>query len=212
MKTFRTHLWGGAFQRSFRNPCPAERYRFLGVSRLRSPGVGPHRATVTDETSHPPTAGGGAEVRRLTAPTRTEIERLAEIFDLYRVHYGEPADAPQVASWLEGNIGSGRVEAFVAEANDRVVGFAITMAVPASLRLGHFWQIRDLFVLPNHRRLGIGRRLLDSIRAAGIATGALRIVLQTEADNAPALRLYAESGYSAVEGYCSLTLPLGRLE
>lgn len=136
------------------------------------------------------------------------MEQLAEIFDLYRAHYGEAADAPQVASWLERNIGSGGVEAFVAEETDQVVGFAITLAVPASLRLGHFWQIRDLFVLPNHRRLGVGRRLLDSIRAAAIATGALRIVLQTEADNTPALRLYAESGYSAVEGYRSLTLPL----
>lgn len=82
------------------------------------------------------------------------------------------------------------------------------MTVPASLRLGHFLQIRDLFVLPRRRRLGVGRRLLDSIREAATATGALRIVLQTEADNAPALRLYAENGYSAVEGYRLLTLPL----
>jgi ribosomal protein S18 acetylase RimI-like enzyme len=82
------------------------------------------------------------------------------------------------------------------------------VAVPASLRLGHFWQIRDLFVLPNRRRVGVGRALLDSIRAAAIAAGALRIVLQTEADNIPALRLYAETGYAVVKGYCSLTLPL----
>jgi GNAT superfamily N-acetyltransferase len=163
---------------------------------------------MTDETNQPPASGGGFEVRRTIAPTRTEIDHLAEIFDLYRAHYGEATDAPRVASWLEGNISSGRVEAFVAEDDDGVVGFAIAVAVPASLRLGHFWQIRDLFVLPTHRRLGVGRRLLDSIRAAAIATGALRIVLQTEADNTPALRLYAESGYSAVEGYCSLTLPL----
>jgi hypothetical protein len=32
--------------------------------------------------------------------------------------------------------------------------------------------------------------------------------LQTEADNTPALRLYAESGYTAVEGYCWLGLLL----
>jgi GNAT superfamily N-acetyltransferase len=144
----------------------------------------------------------------MSAPTRTEIDRLAEIFDLYRAHYGEAGNAPEAASWLEANIGSGRVEAFLAEDNDGVIGFAITMVVPASLRLGHFWQIRDLFVVPSHRRLGVGRRLLDSIRAAASATGALRIVLQTEADNTPALRLYAESGYSTVEGYRSLTLPL----
>ena len=164
---------------------------------------------MTDETNQPPASVGGVEVRRLTAPTRTEIEQLAEIFDLYRAHYGEAADAPQVASWLEGNISSGGVEAFVAEENDRVVGFAITVAVPASLRLGHFWQIRDLFVLPTHRRLGVGRALLASVRAAAIESGVLRLVLQTEDDNDPALRLYADSGYTLIKGYCSLMLPLG---
>jgi ribosomal protein S18 acetylase RimI-like enzyme len=161
-----------------------------------------------DETSQPPASSGSVEVRALTAPTRAEIEQLAEIFDRYRIHYGEAADASRTASWLEGNISSGRLEAFVAEDKDAFVGFAITMTVPASLRLGHFWQIRDLFVLPNHRRLGVGRTLLDFVRAAAIRAGALRLVLQTETDNTPALRLYAESGYTAVEGYCSLTLPL----
>jgi ribosomal protein S18 acetylase RimI-like enzyme len=80
--------------------------------------------------------------------------------------------------------------------------------VPASLRLGHFWQIRDLFVVPHKRRLGVGRALLDSVQAAAIAAGASRLVLQTENDNEPALRLYTESGYTMVEGYRSLTLPL----
>lgn len=47
------------------------------------------------------------------------------------------------------------------------------------------------------------------MRAAAIESGALRLVLQTEDDNHPALRLYAESGYSAISGYCSLVLPLG---
>jgi ribosomal protein S18 acetylase RimI-like enzyme len=161
-----------------------------------------------DETSQPPASSGSVEVRALTAPTRAEIEQLAEIFDRYRIHHGEAADAPRTASWLEANISSGRLEAFVAEGNGGFAGFAITITVPASLRLGHFWQIRDLFVLPNHRRLGVGRTLLGCIRAAAIRAGALRLVLQTEADNTPALRLYAESGYTAVEGYCSLTLPL----
>ena len=160
-----------------------------------------------DETSQPPASSGTVEVRALTAPSRAEIEQLAEIFDRYRLHYGEAADALRTASWLEENISSGRLEASVAEDKNAFVGFAITMTVPASLRLAHFLQIRDIFVLPNHRRLGVGRALLDFIRAAAVRAGALRVV-QTEADNAPALRLYAESGYSAVEGYHSLTLPL----
>jgi len=71
------------------------------------------------------------------------------------------------------------------------------------------WQIRDLFVLPTHRRLGVGRALLASVREAAIASGALRLVLHTEDDNDPALRLYADSGYAPIKGYCSLKLPLG---
>jgi ribosomal protein S18 acetylase RimI-like enzyme len=147
-------------------------------------------------------------VRALAAPTRAEIEQLAAAFDRYRVHYGEAADVARTADWLEANIAGGRSEAFVAEEDGEVVGFAIATDVPASLRLGHFWQIRDLFVVPGHRRRGIGRALLDHVQAAAAAAGAARLVLQTEADNTPALRLYAECGYTAVDGYRSLSLPL----
>ena len=99
--------------------------------------------------------------------------------------------------------------AFVAEDGGRLVGFAITMEVPASLRLARLWQIRDLFVLPTHRRLGVARALLASVRAAATASGALRLVVQTEEDNVPALRLYADSGYGPISGYRSLMLPTG---
>jgi len=147
-------------------------------------------------------------VRALTAPTPSEIEALAEIFDQYRVHYGEASDVSRSASWLEQSLSTSRLRAFVAEDGARFVGFAITMEVPASLRLAHFWQIRDLFVLPKHRRFGVGRALLASVRAAAIASGALRLVLQTEEDNDAALRLYADSGYTLINGYCSLMLPI----
>jgi GNAT superfamily N-acetyltransferase len=158
----------------------------------------------------PTDADDRVSIRTLGAPTRREIEALAEIFDQYRAHYGEDsADTSRSACWLDENLSTSRLRVFVAEENGRFVGFAITIDVPASLRLAHFWQIRDLFVLPTHRRLGVGRALLASVRAAAIASGALRLVLQTEDDNDPALRLYADSDYTLIKGYCSLMLPLG---
>jgi GNAT superfamily N-acetyltransferase len=147
-------------------------------------------------------------VRSLTAPTRDEIEALAETFDRYRAHYGAPSGASSSARWLEQHLGTGRLRAFVAEDGEKVIGFATAMEVPASLRLAHSWQIKDLFVLPTHRRLGVGRALLASVRAAAIESGAVRLALQTEEDNDVALRLYADSGYAVVDGYCSLMLPL----
>jgi len=153
--------------------------------------------------------GDPVSVRALVAPTRREIGALAEIFDQYRAHYGEASDAARSASWLDEHLSTSRLRVFVAEDRARFVGFATTIDVPASLRLTHFWQIRDLFVLPTHRRLGVGRALLDFVREAASASGALRVVLQTEDDNDPALRLYADSGYALIEGYCSLMLGLG---
>ena len=116
---------------------------------------------------------------------------------------------PDQRRWLDENLSPSRLRILVADDSGRFVGFAITMEVLASLRLAHFWQFRDLFVLPTHRRLGVGRALLASVRAAAIASGALRLVLQTEDDIDPALRLYADSGYALIKGYCSLMLPLG---
>jgi ribosomal protein S18 acetylase RimI-like enzyme len=147
-------------------------------------------------------------VRTLTVPTRSEIEALAEIFDQYRVHYGEPSDPSRSGRWLEHWLGTGLLRVFVAEDGGRFVGFAVTMEVPGPLRLAHYWQIRDLFVLPTHRRLGIGRAVLTSVRAAAIASGALRLVVQTEDDNDAALRLYSGNGYALIKGYSSLVLPI----
>ena len=149
-----------------------------------------------------------APVRILTAPTRREIEALAEIFDLYRTHYGEPGDPVLSTAWLEQYLGSGRLGVFVAGVGESFVGFATTIEIPASLRLSQYWQIRDLFVLPSHRRRGVARTLLASIREAAVAAGALRLAVQTEDDNQPALHLYAKSGYALIDGYRSLTLAL----
>jgi ribosomal protein S18 acetylase RimI-like enzyme len=148
-------------------------------------------------------------VRTLTAPTGSEIEALAETFDRYRAHYGQPSDRSRSERWLEEWLGTGLLRVFVAEDGGKFVGFAITMEVPGPLRLAHYWQVRDLFVLPTHRRLGIGRALLASVRAAAIASGALRLVVQTEDDNDAALRLYSDSGYTLIKGYSSLVLPIG---
>jgi hypothetical protein len=53
------------------------------------------------------------------------------------------------------------------------------------------------------------RQAARTFVAAAIASGALRLVVQTEDDNDPALRLYADSGYAPIKGYRSLVLPLG---
>jgi ribosomal protein S18 acetylase RimI-like enzyme len=150
----------------------------------------------------------GVVVTALEKPTTAHLGQAADLFDQYRAHYGEAADPERSLAWLERNISSGALDVFTAEVDGEIVGFAITMTIPASLRLGHYWQIKDLFVVPQWRHVGIAQALLDHLRSRAVAAGALRLVCQTETDNVDALRLYEGSGFVALEGYRSLVLPI----
>jgi ribosomal protein S18 acetylase RimI-like enzyme len=148
-------------------------------------------------------------VHSLPASRPVDLEAIAGIFDLYRRHYGQAAEPDRSASWLADQLEVGRLSVFVAEQNSAIVGFATSVQIPASLQLGHWWQIRDLFVLPDHRRQGIALALLDAVRSAAEASGALRVGLQTEEENEAALALYRGAGYLTVTGYRGLVLSLG---
>ncbi len=147
-------------------------------------------------------------VGRPLSPTRRDCEWLAALFDDYRVHHGESASTAEASRWLEENLVHGSLEAFVATDDGVLTGFALVAVIPASLRLGRFWQIRDLFVSPSYRHRGIGGKILNVISGAAATSGALRVSLQTESDNETALRLYARHGYSMLEGYQSLFVDL----
>lgn len=75
--------------------------------------------------------------------------------------------------------------------------------------MGHFWQLRDLYVDAGHRGRGVGRDLVVQVCRAARADAALRVTLTTEEDNVPALRLYASLGFEPVRGYAGLSLDLG---
>ena len=134
------------------------------------------------------------------------LPSVAVLFDQYRCHYGETGDPDRSKAWLSAQLEAGRLRAFVARSGGDVDGFAFVAVTPASQRLGHFWQLRDLYVADRCRRHGVGRALVTHVRDAARADGALRLSLTTEADNAAALALYADLGFEAVTGYTGLSL------
>src|SRR4051812_46763392 len=100
---------------------------------------------------------------------------VADRFDEYRTHYGEAADPAATRAWLTDQVTSERLSITAALDGDRVVGLITTTVLPASLRLGTAWMIRDLYVAPDHRRRGLARDLLLRVIAAGREAGAVRV-------------------------------------
>jgi GNAT superfamily N-acetyltransferase len=92
---------------------------------------------------------------------------------------------------------------FVAVTDDRTVGF-----ISGELRQGSpaflpkTWaSVDDVFVEPEHRNRGMGRALLQSVRAWAQERNADGISLQVAAANARGRRFYEELGFREVSVY-----------
>jgi GNAT superfamily N-acetyltransferase len=135
-----------------------------------------------------------------TVPGDDGFQSFVEAFDRYRVHYGHAADLDRSQAWLTEATTTGPMRAFLARVDGVAAGICLIAICPASLSLGEFWMVRDVFVDPQWRRTGVAGALLDAVRAAAVERGALRLTVQTEDDNASALRLYERYGFGPVTG------------
>ena len=145
--------------------------------------------------------------------TDESLTAASGLFNQYRHHYGEPPDGDaRTLGWLTDMVRSQMLTVYTASVDSSAdappIGLATGHAVPASLAMGRFWQLRDLYVLPGSRRRGAAAALVSAVREAALAAGATRLSLVTEADNHVALGLYRRLGFRPVEGLASLSLDL----
>jgi GNAT superfamily N-acetyltransferase len=154
---------------------------------------------------------GALQVTR--CDTEETLAAASVLFDRYRRHYGVPPDSGErTVGWLTEMVRSNMLTIFTASAESPAgsppIGLATSHAIPASLVMGRFWQLRDLFVLPGSRRQGAAATLVSAVRDAARTAGATRLSLVTETDNEAALGLYQRLGFRPVEGLTSLSLDL----
>lgn len=150
-------------------------------------------------------------LRITTCDTEETLAAASHLFNHYRHHYGQPPDRDvSTLGWLTDMVRSNMLTVYTASVDRSAeappVGLATAHATPASLAMGRFWQLRDLYVLPGSRRRGAAAALVTAVRGAALAAGATRLSLVTEADNHAALDLYRRLGFRHVDGLTSLSL------
>jgi len=91
-----------------------------------------------------------------------------------------------------------RASCVVASAHDALLGYATWSREFSTWRAAEYAHMDCLFVRPEHRNAGVGRRLLDAIRNDAIAAGCDVIEWQTPAWNADAIRFYNRCGALAL--------------
>jgi GNAT superfamily N-acetyltransferase len=124
-----------------------------------------------------------------------DLPRVADLFDAYRQFYGQPADPDGARQFLRERLQASDSVVLVAEREKRLVGFAQLYPAFSSASMKRLWILNDLFVIPAHRRAGIGRALLSSAEDLARATSAKGLVLATQKTNGPAKALYEARGW-----------------
>jgi ribosomal protein S18 acetylase RimI-like enzyme len=131
------------------------------------------------------------------------------LFDQYRQFYDRAADLSTAGLFIEQRVQSRDSTLLVAESDRQdLIGFAQLYPTLCSVSAGAILVLYDLFVAASHRRLGVGRALLQAARAHGEDAGALRIDLATATTNRAAQQLYEASGWARDDAFYHYSLRL----
>ena len=132
------------------------------------------------------------EIRR-AVPSDADV--LAPLFDAYRAFYGRPSDPALARRFLVARLTRGESVVLFAVDENTPCGFTQLYPLFSSLRCRPIWILSDLFVAPERRRGGAGRRLMEAAHAFARAQGAASIELDTAHTNTAAQALYESLGY-----------------
>lgn len=151
----------------------------------------------TDFTIRPGRREDAAEAARLWMQSAEEHKAHD------RVYATAPGAEKTMRRFLADIANSGFSFLFVAIAGERTVGF-----ISGELRQGSptflpkSWaSVDDVFVEPDHRNLGVGRALLQSVEAWAKERNADGISLQVAAANSRGRKFYEELGFREISVY-----------
>lgn len=137
------------------------------------------------------------------------IEKIAPLFDAYRVFFGQSSDLPGSRVFLAERLSRNESTIFYAQGEfGEVLGFVQLYPLFSSISARRTWLLNDLYATAAARGQGVGTALLEAAKEFVIATGAKGILLETGKDNMGAQRLYEAHGYVRDTGYYTYCLDL----
>jgi ribosomal protein S18 acetylase RimI-like enzyme len=142
-----------------------------------------------------------------------DVDLVAPLFDAYRQFYERPPDLALSRAFLAERLSRGDSVVYVAEEDGMALGFVQLYPLFSSTarRPGRSWLLNDLYVIPEGRGRGVGRRLMDRARRLGVETNARAIELATARTNAVAQALYESLGYRRDELFAHYALDLSEV-
>jgi len=126
-----------------------------------------------------------------------ETHLVAGLFNQYRMFYNQFSDIGMAKAFLDERLQHNESIVFVAIDNNtkQAVGFTQLYPKYSSVRLCKNWILNDLYVNADHRKQGIGEKLIKTVMDFARNNGSTFVQLETAVDNDAAQRLYENIGF-----------------
>ncbi len=141
---------------------------------------------------------------RTRLATLADLDAVAMLFDAYRQFYEQPADLPRATQFIRERMQAQEsviLLAFSSEGEEEGPALGLCQLYPlfCSIEAQPIYQLSDLFVPPDARRLGVGGALLRAAEKFSAETGRVRLELTTARTNHTAQAAYASLGWARDE-------------
>ncbi len=125
-----------------------------------------------------------------------DLDKLATLFDLYRVFYKKDSDKESVKEFLKDRIENNESVIFIAEDEDKTLsGFVQLYPLFSSTRMQRLWLLNDLYVLASSRGKGISVLLIDKAKEHCKLSKGCGLMLETAKSNVIGNQLYPRTSF-----------------
>ncbi len=119
-----------------------------------------------------------------------DADSIAPLFDAYRQFYEQPSAIALAHTFIRDRLEKNESVIFVAEDEGAMLGFCQLYPTFCSVEAAPIFTLYDLFVAPEARKSGAGRRMMLAAEEHARASGAVRLDLTTARDNFRAQSVY----------------------
>ncbi len=93
----------------------------------------------------------------------SDIKELTRLMMEFLAFYQQESKTEEVQNFIESRINNRDSVIFVAEENNKLVGYAQLYPSFSTIKLSDIWILNDLFVLESFRRTGVASQLIDTV-------------------------------------------------
>lgn len=150
---------------------------------------------------------------RIRRATAADVEVLLSLVDALADYekLDRPSKSARERLIRDGFGPTPRFEAYLAELEDRIVGYAITFETYSSFLALPTLYLEDVFVLPDARRAGVGSTFVRQLAAEAVRRGCGRMEWVVLDWNAPAIDFYERLGARRLREWHTYRLDAGEL-